>query len=120
MRLKPRSALVMAGAALVALALVPGSLSSNDTSSGAGAATSSDGAALDVALAYVDANPAALGVTGVDVSDLFATSIVESRHSGVTHVNLGQRFQGLEVFGGHASVGVAADGRVVFAAGAFG
>ena len=119
MRLKPRSALVMAGAALVALALVPGSLSSNDTGSGAEAATSSDGPALDAALAYVDANPAALGVTGADVSDLFATSIVESRHSGVTHVNLGQRFQGLEVFGGHASVSVAADGRVVFAAGAF-
>jgi hypothetical protein len=119
MRLKPRSALVMAGAALVALALVPGSLSSNDAGSSAEAATSSDGPALDAALAYVDANPAALGVTGADVSDLFATSIVESRHSGITHVNLNQRFGGLEVFDAHATVNVDAAGRVIFAAGAF-
>jgi extracellular elastinolytic metalloproteinase len=119
MRLKPRSALAMAGAALAALALVPGSMSANDSGTGGEPAASLDRSALSVALAYVDANPAALGVTGADVSDLFATSIVKSRHSGVTHVNLNQRFQGLEVFGAHSSVSVGADGQVVFAAGAF-
>ena len=41
-----------------------------------------------------------------------------SAHSGVTHVNLNQRFQGLEVFGGHSTVSVRG-GSVVFAAGSF-
>ena len=34
-------------------------------------------------------------------------------------MNLNQQFQGLEVFDAHATVNVAADGQVVFAAGAF-
>ena len=37
--------------------------------------------------------------------------------TGVTHVNLNQRHQGLEVFGGLATVNVGADGRVIFAGG---
>jgi extracellular elastinolytic metalloproteinase len=119
MRLKPRRALAMVGAALVALALVPGSMSSNDTGSSGDAAASADERALGIAVAYVDANPKALGVTSTDVSDLAATSILRSRQSGVIHVNLNQRFAGLEVFDAHATVNVGADGRVVFAAGAF-
>ena len=39
------------------------------------------------------------------------------QHLGVTHVNLNQRVQGLEVFTGHVTVNVADDGRVVFAGG---
>lgn len=46
-------------------------------------------------------------------------STVRSDHSGVTHVNLNQRFQGMEVFGGHSTVSVGADGKVVVAAGSF-
>ena len=52
------------------------------------------------------------------MSDLVATSTVRSAHSGVIHVNLNQRFQGLEVFGGHSTVSVRS-GSVVFAAGSF-
>jgi hypothetical protein len=37
-----------------------------------------------------------------------------SKHSGVTHVNLYQEFQDLEVFGGTATVSVAKNGSVVF------
>jgi hypothetical protein len=44
---------------------------------------------------------------------------VKSARSGVTHVNLNQRFQGLEVFGGHSTVSVGVDGKAVFAAGSF-
>ena len=91
--------------AVTALALVPSSLSASDSGSAADAAA---GDALDTALAYVSANPADLGVTSADVADLYATSTVKSRHSGVTHVNLNQRFRGLEVFGAHATVNVAA------------
>jgi Fungalysin/Thermolysin Propeptide Motif len=101
---------------VTALALVPSSLSASDSVTAADAAA---GDALDSALAYVNSHPADLGVTSADVADLYATSIVKSRHSGVTHVNLNQRFQGLEVFDAHATVNVAAGGRVVFAAGAF-
>ena len=119
MRLQPRRGLAMLGAAVVALALVPGSMSSNDAGSGGQASANVDESALGTALAYVDANPAALGVTSADVSDLGATSVVRSKHSGVTHVNLNQRFGGLEVFDAHATVSVDAAGRVVFAAGAF-
>jgi extracellular elastinolytic metalloproteinase len=97
--------------AATALVLAPSSLSASDS----GAADD----ALARALAYVGENPADLGVTSADVSDLYATSTVRSAHSGVTHVNLNQRFQGLEVFGGHSTVNVAADGRIVFAAGSF-
>ena len=102
--------------ATTALVLVPSSLSASDSRAAEQAAA---GDALEVALAYVNANPADLGVTSADVSDLRATSTVLSKHSGVTHVNLNQLFQSLEVFGAHATVNVAADGRVIFAAGAF-
>ena len=73
--------------------------------------------ALARALAHVRANPSTLGVTAVDVADLAATSNFGSSHNGVTHVNLNQRYQGLEVFGAHVSVAVKADGSVLHAAG---
>jgi extracellular elastinolytic metalloproteinase len=101
---------------VTALVITPSSLPASDSGSAAGAAA---GDPLDTALAYVDAHPAALGVTSADVADLYATSTVKSSHSGVTHVNLGQRYRDLEVLGGYATVNVAADGRIVFAAGAF-
>ena len=104
-----------AAIATTALVLVPSSLSASDSGAAEQAAA---GGALDTALAYVNANPADLGVTSADVSDLFATSTLSSAHSGVIHVNLNQRFQGLEVFGGHSTVSVRS-GSVVFAAGSF-
>ena len=100
--------------ATTALVLVPSSLSASDSRAAEQAAA---GDALEVALAYVNANPADLGVTSADVSDLYATSTLK-RSLGVTHVNLNQRFQDLEVFGGHSTVSVK-NGSVVFAAGAF-
>ena len=106
--------LVLALAALT-LALVPSAMPAADT----GATNSTEAGPVDVALSYVDANAADLGVTRADVADLFVTSSYRSSHNGVTHVNLNQRFQGLEVFGGHATVNVAAGGKVVFAAGSF-
>jgi extracellular elastinolytic metalloproteinase len=94
----------------LALALVPGAVSARDTES-------ED--PVDTALAYVGTNAADLGVTGADVRHLVVTSAFRSRHNGVTHVNLNQRYRDLEVFGGHATVNVAADGRVVFVGGSF-
>jgi extracellular elastinolytic metalloproteinase len=108
MRLKPPGTIVVLAATLIALALVPGSISAQS-------AGSTD--PLDIALSYLDKNAADLGVTSADVADVFVTSNYRSAHSGVTHVNLNQRFQALEVLGGHTTVSVAADGSVVFAGG---
>ena len=108
MGLRPPGLMLAFAAALVALALVPGSMSAVDGGS-------SD--ALDVALAYLDKNAGELGVTSADVSDLVVTSRYRSSHNGVTHVNLNQHFRALEVFGGHVTVNVADDGSVVFAGG---
>src|SRR5687768_9244896 len=57
--------------------------------------------ALTRALGHVRANPSSLGVGAADVADLAVTSNYASGHNGVTHVNLNQRYQGLEVFGAH-------------------
>ena len=73
--------------------------------------------ALARATAHVRANAPALGVTAADLTDLAVTSSYASDHNGVTHVNLNQRYQGLEVFGGHVSVAVKADGSILHAAG---
>jgi hypothetical protein len=67
---------------------------------------------------YVKDSAAKLGVTRADVADVFVTSKFKSSHSGITHFNLNQRYQKLEVFGAHATVSIAADGEVVFASGA--
>jgi extracellular elastinolytic metalloproteinase len=45
------------------------------------------------------------------------TSEYRSRHSGVTHVNVNQRFRDREVFGAHATVNVDDSGSVIFAGG---
>ena len=100
-------------AALMALVLVPGSMSATD-----GAGESQPGVdALSIALDHVTTNAADLGVTRADVANLVVTTSYRSTASGVTHVNLNQRFRGLEVFGGHVTVNVGRDGKVVFAAG---
>jgi len=114
---RPPGLLLVLVAAVVALVLVPGSMSASDAGSQSSAAAAGD--ALDIALSHVRTSTTELGVTSADVADLFVTSRYTSRHNGVTHVNLNQRFRDLEVFGGHARVNVAADGRVVFVGGRF-
>ncbi|MDO3703075.1 M36 family metallopeptidase [Micromonospora sp. C28SCA-DRY-2] len=73
-----------------------------------------DGAPTEIAMAYLRAHPAEYGVRAGDLTDLAVASSYTSRHNGVTHVNLAQRYQDLEVFGATATVNVARDGSVVF------
>ena len=115
---RPPGLLLVLAAALTALVLVPGSMSASDAGSSSAQAAGT-GDALDIALSHVRTSTDELGVSSVDVADLFVTSQYTSRHNGVTHVNLNQRFRDLEVFGGHATVNVAGDGRVVFVGGRF-
>ena len=101
-------------AVLVLVAVL--ALASSALATGAGASTSD---AVSTALAHLEASPSSVGATSADVRDLVVTSAYTSKHSGVTHVNVNQAHDGLEVFGAHATVNVAADGRVVFVGGGF-
>ena len=109
MSLRPPGGILVIVVALVALALVPGAFPASDAGAG--------GDALEIALDHVSANAADFGVTRADVADLVVTSQYTSAHNKVTHVNLNQRYHGLEVFSGHVTANVAADGSVVFASG---
>lgn len=71
----------------------------------------------DIAIRYLRAHPARHGVGRADLTDLAVASRYTSRHNGVTHVNLSQRFRDLEVFGATATVNVARNGSVVFVRG---
>ncbi|WP_269455592.1 M36 family metallopeptidase [Micromonospora narathiwatensis] len=73
-----------------------------------------EGAPNDIAMRYLRAHPADHGVGDADLSDLVVSSSYPSRHNGVTHVNLTQRHEDLEVFGATATVSVARDGSVIF------
>ena len=92
----------MAAAALVG-SVAPASAASSDP--------------RDIARAYLSDNAQRFGVTSADVADASVMSSYKTAATGVTHVNINQRLQGLEVFGASATVSVGADGKVVFAGG---
>lgn len=69
---------------------------------------------VETALRYIEANSEEIGVTSADVGDLVVASSYRSSHIRVTHVNLNQHFDGLEVFGAYATVNVADEGDVLF------
>ncbi|MEV5689598.1 M36 family metallopeptidase [Micromonospora globbae] len=73
-----------------------------------------EGSPNEIAMRYLRAHPERYGVRSADLTDLSVASSYTSRHSGVTHVNLVQRYKELEVFGATATVNVARDGSVVF------
>ncbi len=75
--------------------------------------------AADVAVAYVRANAATLGLTDADLSDVLVTDEVPTARTGVTHVYLQQRHQGIPVAGGIVNVNVARDGNVLSAGNRF-
>jgi hypothetical protein len=59
------------------------------------------------------------GLSQSDLADLVVSSVVPSKHNGVTHVYLQQRHAGIEVHGAIATVNVGADGRVISAGNRF-
>ena len=73
----------------------------------------------DIAVAYVEANSAAFGLTAADVSDMSVVDQVLSSHTGVTHVYLQQRHRGIPVATGIVNVNVARDGTVLSAGNRF-
>jgi extracellular elastinolytic metalloproteinase len=69
--------------------------------------------ALDVALGYLRAHRDVLGLTAADLDDIRVSSQLVSEHTGVTHIYLRQRFNGIEVHGADINVNVTKDGRVL-------
>ena len=71
----------------------------------------------EVALKYAVDNAGEFGVTPADVANLTVTYEYRSAHNGVTHVNVRQVHEDLEVFEGNATINVATGNRVIFAGG---
>ena len=71
----------------------------------------------EIALKYAYDNAESLGVKQTDMTNLAITTEYQSAHNQVTHVNIGQRRNGLQVFTGHVTVNVNRESKVVFAGG---
>ncbi|HEY0590542.1 MAG TPA: M36 family metallopeptidase, partial [Thermoanaerobaculia bacterium] len=71
------------------------------------------GPPADNALGYVRAHGDDAGLTPEDVADVAITSQTRSPQSGITHVYLRQRANGLEVFGADGDVHVGSNGAIV-------
>ncbi len=85
----------------------------------AGLGSATDGATPakpeEAARAYLLQQRHESGLSLSDLGDLVVSSVVPSKHNGVTHVYLQQRHAGIEVHGAIANVNVGADGRVISA-----
>ena len=68
---------------------------------------------LDIALAYIRQTHANRGLGEADLADLVVTDRYTTKHNGVTHIYLRQRYAGIEVFSANANINIAADGSVI-------
>ena len=69
--------------------------------------------ALAIAFDYLETQRDALGLSAADLADVAVSDQYASRHTGVTHVYLQQRFDGIEVKNGISSLSIGPDGTVV-------
>lgn len=116
-----RRPLVITAAAVLVISgtafAVPAAGDSGSTGSALESATNADPDAL--AISYVRQHADDLGVSPADLSEVVVQSSYTSEHNGVTHVNLTQQYQGLDVFGGHATVNITRDGNVLYIGNSF-
>ncbi len=68
---------------------------------------------LDIALRYLNQIKESLGLSGEDLADLIVSDRYVSRHNGVTHLYLRQRFAGIEVFNANININIARDGSII-------
>ncbi|MBT8145054.1 MAG: M36 family metallopeptidase, partial [Gammaproteobacteria bacterium] len=66
-----------------------------------------------VALAFVNANATALGLSAADLADYEIESKVFSAVSGATHLYMRQRAAGLSLYNGQLHINVNRDGRII-------
>ena len=74
--------------------------------------THAQSAAFTTALDHLEASSTALGLSPADLGDVAVTDEYVSRHSGVTHLYLRQKVNGIEVYNGRISAHVSEAGRV--------
>ena len=68
---------------------------------------------LTIALDYLQAHQAELGLAANDTAGLVVTDQYTSEHTGTTHIYLRQQWQGLPVVSTVTSINVAADGSII-------
>ena len=66
-----------------------------------------------IAMAYLQSEHQALGLTEADLQDVVVSNLYSTKHNGVTHVYFQQRLGGIEVYNGLLNVNVAADGSII-------
>lgn len=69
--------------------------------------------ALSTALAHLEQNRAALGLTAADLAEVNVSDVTVSRLSGVTTIYLEQQLDGIAVFNGLINIGVMPNGDVL-------
>jgi extracellular elastinolytic metalloproteinase len=69
--------------------------------------------ALSMAMDFVRANLASLGLSPADLENYEVTDRVHSKITGATHIYLRQLYQGLPVFNGQLHVNMNRDGRII-------
>ncbi|MBD1395572.1 T9SS-dependent M36 family metallopeptidase [Pontibacter sp. JH31] len=69
--------------------------------------------ALDVALRHIDQQKANFKLNAADLSDYVVTDQYVSKKSGITHIYLRQRFQGIEVVDANININIDRDGNVI-------
>jgi extracellular elastinolytic metalloproteinase len=73
---------------------------------------------MDIAMAFVQANVQALGLTPQDLQGMRISDVVFSKVSGATHIYAQQMFQGIPVYNAQLQINVNRDGRIMLAASA--
>lgn len=68
---------------------------------------------LAIVLRYLRKHRQELGLTAADIADVVVTDRYVSAHTGVTHLYLRQRYNGVEVFDGNLNVNVARNGSLI-------
>lgn len=71
------------------------------------------GRPMDLAMAFVRSNVAALGLQQSDLQGYAVSDVVYSRVSGATHIYLQQRHAGIPVYNAQLQVNVNRDGRII-------
>lgn len=72
-----------------------------------------NGRHMDVAMAFIRSNVAALGLEPSDLQGYAVSDVVYSRVTGATHIYLQQRHAGIPVYNAQLQVNVNRDGRII-------
>ena len=75
--------------------------------------------AIATAKQYLIENRAKWKLEEADIADVVVDNIVTSKHNGVTHIYLRQRYQGVEIFNAVSTINILPNGEVLHAANRF-